>query len=98
MTILIEQKNFIDPYTAQEQEIFKKCYHECPDELHLSTKGSNIIPNRSFCELPLFHAPLKLSDAPPNGIGYISPGGHHFKCDDPAKRENEDCILHKTNK
>ncbi|CAG8783420.1 13825_t:CDS:1, partial [Gigaspora rosea] len=78
------------PYTAQEQEIFKKCYHECPDELHLSTKGSNIIPNRSFCELPLFHAPLKLSDAPPNGIGYISPGGHHFKCDDPAKRENED--------
>ncbi|CAG8734000.1 16953_t:CDS:10, partial [Gigaspora margarita] len=87
-----ERTGFKDPYTAKEQEIFKKCYYECPDKLHRTTIGSNIISNRSFCELPLFHAPLKLSDAPPNGIGYISPSGHHFKCDDPAKREGSSNI------
>ncbi|CAG8461669.1 10314_t:CDS:2, partial [Dentiscutata heterogama] len=82
-----ERTGFKDPYSAQEQEIFEKCDHECADEIHRPTRGSNVVPNRSFCELPLFHAPLKLSDAPPNGIGYISLGGHHFKCDNPAKRE-----------
>ncbi|CAG8641441.1 26067_t:CDS:10, partial [Dentiscutata erythropus] len=82
-----------DPYSAQEQEIFEKCDHECADEIHKPTKGSNVVPNRSFCELPLFNAPLKLSDAPPNGIGYISLGGHHFKCDNPAKREGSFHII-----
>ncbi|CAG8710849.1 9684_t:CDS:2, partial [Racocetra fulgida] len=81
------------PYSVQEQEMFEKCDHECADEIHQPTKGSNIIPNRSFCELPLFHAPLKLSDAPPNGIGYISLGGHHFTCDNPAKKEGSFHII-----
>ncbi|CAG8488857.1 9634_t:CDS:10 [Gigaspora rosea] len=87
-----ERTGFKDPYTAQEQELFKKCDHECADEIH-HKNGTNIIPNRSFCELPLFHEPLKLSDAPPNGIGYISLGGHHFKCDNPAKREGSFHII-----
>ncbi|CAG8745069.1 36234_t:CDS:10, partial [Gigaspora margarita] len=88
-----ERTGFKDPYSAQKQEIFEKCDHECADEIHQPIKGSNIIPNRSFCELPLFHAPLKLSDAPPNGIGYISLGGHHFKCDNPAKKEGSFHII-----
>ncbi|CAG8521350.1 2160_t:CDS:10, partial [Cetraspora pellucida] len=74
-------------FKVQEQEMFEKCDHECADEIHKPVKGSNVIPNRSFCELALFHTPLKLTDAPPNGIGYISLGGHHFTCDNPAKRE-----------
>ncbi|CAG8699913.1 9819_t:CDS:2, partial [Racocetra fulgida] len=74
---------------VQEQEMFEKCDHECADEIHQPTKGSNIIPNRSFCELPLFHAPLKLSDAPPNAnvIIFLSDGG----CRTPKSQLEEIC-------
>ncbi|CAG8499822.1 1587_t:CDS:10 [Acaulospora colombiana] len=76
------------PYTAQEQQEFTKCDHECPDENHKKASNPlNAMPSKSYCELKLFHAPSDPSLPPPNGCGYISLDGHHFNCENPATRE-----------
>jgi len=83
-----ERTGFRDPYSAQEQQDFAKCDHECPDEKHHKSQGSTSAPpTKSFCELSLFHAPLNQGSNPPNDYGYISLDGHHFSCENPSTRE-----------
>ncbi|CAG8438292.1 8031_t:CDS:10 [Funneliformis caledonium] len=83
-----ERTGFRDPYSAQEQQDFAKCDHECPDEKHHKSQGSTRAPpTKSFCELSLFHAPLNQDSNPPNDYGYISLDGHHFSCENPSTRE-----------
>ncbi|CAG8536227.1 13160_t:CDS:10 [Funneliformis caledonium] len=41
---------------VQEQQEIAKCDHECSDEKH--SQGSTNAQIKSFCELPLFHAPF----------------------------------------
>ncbi|PKC68807.1 hypothetical protein RhiirA1_456805 [Rhizophagus irregularis] len=83
-----ERTGFKDPYSAQEQQEFTKCDHECSDEKHHKSQGSNAPPpTKSFCELQLFHTPLNPSSNPPNDYGYISLDGHHFDCENPSTRE-----------
>ncbi|CAG8505521.1 11511_t:CDS:10 [Funneliformis caledonium] len=77
-----------DPYSAQEQQEFTKCDHECADEKHRKPKRSTSVSlTKSFCELSLFHAPLDSHSNPPNDNGYISLDGHHFNCENPSTRE-----------
>ncbi|CAG8527594.1 5810_t:CDS:10 [Scutellospora calospora] len=73
---------FKDPYSIQDQHEFSKCDHECQDEKHNTTDD----PSKSYCEMPLFHAILDPSKAPPEH-GYISLDGHRFNCEDPSKSE-----------
>ncbi|CAI2161360.1 13694_t:CDS:10 [Funneliformis geosporum] len=83
-----ERTGFRDPYSAQDQQEFAKCDHECPDEKHHKSQGSTSAPpTKSFCELSLFHAPLIQGSNPPNDYGYISLDGHHFSCENPSTRE-----------
>ncbi|CAG8727313.1 5341_t:CDS:10, partial [Gigaspora margarita] len=83
-----ERTGFKDPYTAQEQQEFSRCDHECKDEKHHKSQNSNgPPPSKSYCELQLFHAPIDPSQNPPNGYGYVSLDGHHFNCDNPSTRE-----------
>ncbi|CAG8578190.1 5341_t:CDS:10, partial [Racocetra persica] len=81
---LEKPKDYISHKLFWERTGFKvqeqEMFEKCDHEYH-------------FCELPLFHAPLKLSDAPPNGIGYISLDGHYFTCDKPAKKEGSFHII-----
>ncbi|CAI2180537.1 19077_t:CDS:10, partial [Funneliformis geosporum] len=74
-----------DPYSAQDQQEFTKCDHECPDEKHHKSKGSTSkLLSKSFCELLLFHAQLDPNSNPPDDNGYISKDGHHFLCENPS--------------
>ncbi|CAG8634848.1 3170_t:CDS:10, partial [Funneliformis caledonium] len=83
-----ERTGFKDPYSAQEQQEFAKCDHECPDEKHHTSKGTaSESLTKSFCELSLFHATLDSHSNPPNDNGYISLDGHHFNCENPSTRE-----------
>ncbi|RUS25274.1 hypothetical protein BC938DRAFT_472396 [Jimgerdemannia flammicorona] len=89
-----KRTGFKDPYSKDDQEFFSKCDALCCGEEHQikatqaasSAEGSNAItPTKSYCELPLFHAPLPDGSAPPNGgVGYVSVDGHYFKCQNPA--------------
>ncbi|RUP42941.1 hypothetical protein BC936DRAFT_137866 [Jimgerdemannia flammicorona] len=89
-----KRMGFKDPYSKDDQEFFSKCDALCCGEEHQikatqaasSAEGSNAItPTKSYCELPLFHAPLPDGSAPPNGgVGYVSVDGHYFKCQNPA--------------
>ncbi|CAB4410518.1 unnamed protein product [Rhizophagus irregularis] len=63
---LWERTGFKDPYSVQEREEFTKCFYVCSNEMH---QGAN---NPSYCELPLFHAPLDQND-----------DGHRFNCEHP---------------
>ncbi|CAG8707200.1 8001_t:CDS:10 [Funneliformis caledonium] len=63
------------PYSAQEQQEFTKCDHECPNKKHHKSKRS---ASRS---LTIFHAQLDPNSNPRNDIGYISKDGHHFNCE-----------------
>ncbi|GBB83175.1 hypothetical protein RclHR1_00010057 [Rhizophagus clarus] len=74
-----ERTGFKDPYTAQDQQEFTKCDHECPDEKHHKPELT-----KSFCELQLFHAPLDLRSKPPKNCGYVSLDGHQFNCENPS--------------
>ncbi|CAG8502820.1 32032_t:CDS:10, partial [Racocetra persica] len=78
-----ERTGFKDPYSAQEQQEFSKCDHECRDEKHNTSDN----PSKSYCEMPLFHDLLDPSKTPPNECGYISLDGHHFNCENPSKYE-----------
>ncbi|CAI2161359.1 15834_t:CDS:10 [Funneliformis geosporum] len=80
-----ERTGFKDPYSVQEQQEFAKCDHECSDEKH--SQGSTSTPIKSFCELPLFHAPFDPSSNPPNNYGHISSDGHYYNCENPDTRE-----------
>ncbi|CAG8493935.1 13962_t:CDS:10 [Dentiscutata erythropus] len=83
-----ERTGFKDPYTAQEQQEFSRCDHECKDEKHHKSQNPNgPPPSKSYCELQLFHAPVDPSQNPPNGYGYVSLDGHHFNCENPSTRE-----------
>ncbi|RGB38369.1 hypothetical protein C1646_812662 [Rhizophagus diaphanus] len=64
--LLWERTGFKDPYSVQEREEFTKCFYVCSNETH---QGAN---NPSYCELPLFHAPLDQND-----------DGHRFNCEHP---------------
>ncbi|CAG8491773.1 7035_t:CDS:10 [Funneliformis caledonium] len=77
------------PYSSQELQEFVKCDHECRDEIHnrpQDTSNTTLFA-KSYCELPLFHLPLKENSPLPNGMGYISLDGHHFTCENPSTRE-----------
>ncbi|CAG8440721.1 9944_t:CDS:10, partial [Cetraspora pellucida] len=78
-----ERTGFKDPYSAQEQQEFSKCDHECRDEKHNTSDN----PSKSYCEMRLFHDLLDPSQTPPNECGYISLDGHHFHCENPSKYE-----------
>ncbi|RUS18258.1 hypothetical protein BC937DRAFT_88981 [Endogone sp. FLAS-F59071] len=95
-----KRTGFKDPYSKDDQEFFGKCDALCYGEEHnvkanqgSSTAGTTGIDNainqvvsaKSYCELPLFHAPLVGGSPPPNGgVGYVSVDGHYFKCQNPA--------------
>ncbi|RUP45100.1 hypothetical protein BC936DRAFT_148613 [Jimgerdemannia flammicorona] len=89
-----KRTGFKDPYNKEDQDLFSKCDALCCGDEHQikatqaasSTGGSNTItPAKSYCELPLFHAPLPGGSVPPNGgVGYVSVDGHYFKCQNPA--------------
>ncbi|CAH1761819.1 14306_t:CDS:2, partial [Entrophospora sp. SA101] len=84
-----ERTGFKDPYSQQDQALFAKCDHECPDEDHKKQQNPNCPPPKSYCELELFHKPLNPSSSASTGIGYISLDGHQFSCDNPNKKEAE---------
>ncbi|KAJ1555834.1 hypothetical protein HK096_001644, partial [Nowakowskiella sp. JEL0078] len=65
---------FEDPYTQRDQEKFKLCDAECSGEEHRASGGA-----RSFCCLPMFHAPMDRIEV---SKGYVSADGHHFTCND----------------
>ncbi|GBB87958.1 hypothetical protein RclHR1_14460001 [Rhizophagus clarus] len=77
------------PYSSKELQEFSKCDHECRDEIHHKSQGTSNAPSsvKSYCDLQLFHPPLKANSELPNGIGYISLDGHHFTCENPSTRE-----------
>ncbi|RUO97180.1 hypothetical protein BC936DRAFT_140849 [Jimgerdemannia flammicorona] len=91
-----KRTGFKDPYTKEEQEIFGKCDALCCSEEHQLKANQNasgtggdgamnfVAPTKSYCELPIFHSPFPRGTAPPNGVGYVSADGHHFKCRNPA--------------
>ncbi|CAG8439066.1 4374_t:CDS:10 [Diversispora eburnea] len=80
-----ERTNFQDPYSKDDRDKFKKCDHECADERHYKVdEYSGKEPTKSYCTLDIFHPSLNPASRPPNGIGYISAGGHQFLCENPA--------------
>ncbi|CAB4409761.1 unnamed protein product [Rhizophagus irregularis] len=62
--LLWERTGFKDPYSSKELQEFSKCDHECRDEVHHKSQGTSNA--NSYCELHLFHPPLKASSGPPN--------------------------------
>ncbi|RUS20076.1 hypothetical protein BC937DRAFT_86413 [Endogone sp. FLAS-F59071] len=95
-----KRTGFKDPYSKDDQEFFGKCDALCCGEEHnvKANQGSSAagttgidgatnqaVSAKSYCELPLFHAPLVGGSPPPNGgVGYVSVDGHYFKCQNPA--------------
>ncbi|KAF8260139.1 hypothetical protein EI94DRAFT_1897819 [Lactarius quietus] len=67
-----------DPYTSDEKANFTKCDAMCPGSEHSAADAQP-----SYCTLPMFH-PLKSSNDPVDGLGYISNDGHLFSCRNPA--------------
>ncbi|CAI2161648.1 17233_t:CDS:10, partial [Funneliformis geosporum] len=76
------------PYSSQELQEFAKCDHECQDEVHNKPQDTSnaTLFAKSYCELPLFHPPLKVTSPLSNNLGYISLDGHHFTCENPSTR------------
>ncbi|KAF8548768.1 hypothetical protein OG21DRAFT_684156 [Imleria badia] len=76
-----KRSGFKDPYSREEQTNFGKCDAMCGGPEHTAAGGGAAI--RSYCVLPLFHAPLNPNTAPA-GVGYISNDGHQFACRNPV--------------
>ncbi|RUS29883.1 hypothetical protein BC938DRAFT_480113 [Jimgerdemannia flammicorona] len=98
-----KRTGFADPYTNEEKELYEKCDVMCSGEEHqlkpsqnnsASSGGgpsSDTAAPKSYCELPLFHAPLF---TPPNSAtGYVDVDGHYFKCQKPAKSRSDFHII-----
>ncbi|KAJ3232591.1 hypothetical protein HDU81_002854 [Chytriomyces hyalinus] len=78
-----KRTGFKDPYSEEEKKFFSLCDAECSGEEHKAGEGHDpSISLKSFCRLPMFHAPLDSSIQPPSG--YISKDGHQFGCSNPA--------------
>ncbi|KAF8270147.1 hypothetical protein EI94DRAFT_1723596, partial [Lactarius quietus] len=71
-----------DPYRREEQANFEKCDAQCSGAEH-TTGLDGVKGQPSSCTLPIFHAPLSITNMPP-GLGYVSNDGHHFACKNPA--------------
>ncbi|RHZ48992.1 hypothetical protein Glove_535g7 [Diversispora epigaea] len=85
-----ERTNFQDPYSKDDRDNFKKCDYECSDEKHHKVDEYSLKePTKSYCTLEIFHSSLNTASRPPNGIGYISAGGHHFLCENPATNSGD---------
>ncbi|KAL3686193.1 hypothetical protein R1sor_004215 [Riccia sorocarpa] len=75
---------FVDPCSQEDQKLFNLCPHQCPSEEH---KGNSLTGEsdetgklpKSFCTLPLWHAPVALEKKNLNR-GNITIDGHHMEC------------------
>ncbi|KAN0128088.1 hypothetical protein V8E53_014125 [Lactarius tabidus] len=69
----------LDSYSREDQANFAKCDAMCP-VLSLNCPGpehtANAQPSR--CTLSMFHPPVDVANAP-DGLGYASNDGHHFR-------------------
>ncbi|KAJ3555965.1 hypothetical protein NM688_g2286 [Phlebia brevispora] len=74
---------FKDPYSQEDRVNFAKCDAMCAGPEHQADANGPATP--SYCNLPMFHPPLPVGQAPPGGIGYVSSDGHHFSCRNPAQ-------------
>ncbi|KAN0128856.1 hypothetical protein V8E53_013354 [Lactarius tabidus] len=67
----------LDPYSREYQANFAKCDAMRPGPEHtFGVGGANAQPSR--CTLSMFHPPVDVANAP-DGLGYASNDGHHFR-------------------
>ncbi|KAL4249106.1 hypothetical protein ABKN59_005757 [Abortiporus biennis] len=62
-TLHWRRSGFKDPYSQEDRVTFAKCDSMCAGQEHLADANRN--PQPSYCDLPLFHAPLAQGQAPP---------------------------------
>ena len=68
---------FQDPCKDNESEDFEKCSAYCPDDSH------DIEVDLTYCELPIWHEPVKSLEDLSRSTGFVSKDGHVFPCDHP---------------
>ncbi|KAI0796918.1 hypothetical protein C8Q75DRAFT_796658 [Abortiporus biennis] len=84
-TLHWRRSGFKDPYSQEDRVTFAKCDSMCAGQEHLADANRN--PQPSYCDLPLFHAPLAQGQAPPGRDGYVSRDGHYFICRNPVQMQ-----------